>query len=94
MVYVIKMYGEDLVIGAVTTADQFAQIYIKQEAEGVRVRVTCQYDGLTLKPGQVVISEKTFFGDGEENKIKNEFAESLAKNMNVKKVAPQIQRNV
>lgn len=86
----IKMYGEDLFIGAVTTADQFSQIYIKQEDGGVRVRVTSQYDGLTLKPGQVVMSEKLFFGSGEEIKIKKDFAGSLAKHMNVKKVAPVI----
>ena len=86
----IKMYGQDLFIGAVTTANQFSQIYIKKEDGGVKVRVTCQYDGLTLKPGQVVMSEKLFFGTGEETTIKKEFAESLAKHMNVKKVAPQI----
>ena len=86
----IKMYGGDLFIGAVTTADQFSQIFVKKEEGGTRVRVTCQYDGLTLSPGQVVKSEKIFFAVGEESKIKKDFAESLAKHMNVKKVAPPI----
>lgn len=87
---VLKMYGSDLLIGAVTTADEFSQIYMKQEGGEVRVRVTCQYDGLTLKPGQVVMSEKLFFAVGLEQNIKKAFAESLAKHMNVKKVAPPI----
>lgn len=86
----IKMFGDDLFIGAVTTADQFAQIYTKQEEQGVRVRVTSQYDGLILSPGQVVKSEKIFFSIGAEDVIKKEFAESLAKHMNVKKVAPPV----
>jgi hypothetical protein len=86
----IKMYGKDLFIGAVTTGDQFAQIFMKKEDGGTRVRVTCQYDGLTIDPGRVVYSEKIFFGLGEEEKVKKDFAESLAKHMNVKKVAPSI----
>lgn len=86
----IKMYGEDLFIGAVTTANQFTQIYVKKEGELTRVRVTCQYDGLTVKPGQVVYSEKVFFGTGDADSLKNDFAESLAKNMNIKSVAKPI----
>ncbi len=86
----VKMYGEDLFIGAVTTADQFTQIFVKSEGGGTRIKVTCQYDGLILNPGQVVKSEKIFFAVGEESKIKKDFAESLAKHMNVKKLAPPI----
>lgn len=83
---------EDLVcfIGAVTTADQFAQIFIKQTENGLRVRVTSQYDGLMLKPGEVIKSEKIFFGIGIESVVKKHFAESLARHMNVKNVATPI----
>jgi len=87
----IKMKGKDLFIGAVTTANQFSQIYVKKEEKGIRIKVTCQYDGLTLKPGQVVYSEKIYFGSSQEQeKIKKEFAECLASEMHVKKVAPVI----
>ena len=43
-----------------------------------------------VEPGQVVKSEKIFFGVNEENKIKKEFAELLAKNMGVTKVSKPI----
>ncbi len=83
----IKFNGETLFIGAVTTADQFSQMFIKKTESGVVIRVTCQYDGLTLNPGQVVTSEKIFFGIGEEDKIQKEFARSLAKHMKVGEIA-------
>lgn len=86
----IKMKGSDLFIGAVTTANQFSQIFVKKSGHGTHVKVTCQYDGLTLNSGQVVYSEKIFFGIGKEERIKKEFAISLAKNMNVKKVSAPI----
>lgn len=86
----IKMYQADLFIGAVTTADQFAQIFIKKEGLGTRIRVTSQYDGLIVNPGQVVFSEKIFFGIGDQKKIEKEFALCLAKNMHVKKVSEPI----
>ena len=86
----IKFNGKTLFIGAVTTADQFSQIFIKKENPGVFIRVTCQYDGLTLHPGQVVVSEKIFFGIGTEGVIQKEFAHSLAKHMKVREIAPSI----
>lgn len=86
----IKLFGKDLFIGAVTTADQFAQVNIRKEEGGTRIRVMSQYDGLTLNPGQIAYSEKIFFAVGEENKIKSDFAKSLAKHMNVKKVVEPI----
>lgn len=80
----------NIFIGAVTTADQYSQVFVKKVDERVLVRVTCQYDGLLLNPGQVVKSEKIFFAVGGENKIKNDFSKSLAKHMNVKKISPSI----
>jgi len=50
-----------IVIGAVTSRDQFSQIYLNQNRQGVRVRVTCQLDGLTLKPGEKILSEMIAF---------------------------------
>ena len=57
----IVQEDKNLVIGAVTTADQFSQIYMVQESSGLRVRVTCQVDGLQLKPGESLRSEKVVF---------------------------------
>lgn len=82
--------NKSLFIGAVTTKDQFSQVYIRKEGKGVFVRVTCQNDGLVLNPGQVIKSEKIFFGVGDQNLIKNQFATSLAKHMKVKKVPKPI----
>ncbi len=76
----------NLFLGAVTTKDQFTQVYIKKEDVGVFVRITCQYDGLILSPGQVVKSEKIFVGLGEESDNKFKFAKALAHYMKVKKV--------
>ncbi len=86
----LRFGSEEVFIGAVTTANQFSQMYIKKENTKTKIRVTCQYDGLTLEPGQVVYSEKLFFGIGKEEDIQLEFAKSLARNMHVKKVAPPI----
>lgn len=76
----------NLFLGAVTTKDQFSQIYIKKEDVGTFVRVTCQFDGLSLKPGQVIKSEKIFVGYGKEAENKNTFANALAHYMKVKNV--------
>lgn len=81
---------KNLFLGAVTTKDQFSQIYIKSEDVGVFVRVTCQFDGLILKPGQVVKSEKIFVGYGEEVKNKDKFAKALAHYMKVKSIKKPI----
>lgn len=82
----IKLKELSLFIGAVTTADQFSQIYIKKEGQDLRLRITCQFDGLTLMPGQVVSSEKILFALGKSNAVKKEFAKSLALHMQVKEV--------
>ncbi len=86
----IRFNNKSLFIGAVTTANQFSQIYIKNGKSNLSIRVTCQYDGLILNPGQVIKSEKIFFKVGEEEGIQKDFAKSLAHYMNVKKVSSPI----
>lgn len=81
---------KNLFLGAVTTKDQFSQIYIKKEDVGVFIRITCQFDGLILSPGQVVKSEKIFVGYGEEAENKNTFAKALAYYMKVKNIKDPI----
>jgi len=86
----IKLPNTNLFIGAVTTANQFSQIYIKKIIEGTIVRVTCQYDGLVLKPGQVVNSEKMFFNVDKKEITEKKFAKSLSHYMHVEKVMAPI----
>ncbi len=77
---------ENVVIGAVTSADQFSQIYLRQEKEKLRVRVTCQLDGLILKPGEKVASEKIAFikGRGLRENL-DEYADLIVKYSEIKK---------
>lgn len=68
------------VFGAVTTADQFAQIYLFDNKTSVKVRVTCQTDGLVLKPGVSVFSEKVaFVKDVEITQSLEEYADLIRK---------------
>lgn len=89
--FTILDFGADtLLIGAVTIADQFSQIYIKKLDAGVEVKVTSQFDGLMLEPGQVTMSESIIFSFGGKEKVETDFAKSLAKHMGIKKVLPPI----
>ena len=86
----VNLEEENIFLGAVTTKDQFAQIFVKKTEIGTVIRVTCQFDGLTLKPGQVVKSEKIYIGVGEESENKKLFSNALAHFMNIKKIAKPI----
>lgn len=68
------------VIGAVTMADQFSQIYLLKEKGGLRVRVACQLDGLILKPGEKIVSEKIAIvsGIGMKETLEN-YADLISK---------------
>ncbi len=58
-----------LVVGAITTERQFSQIFIQKQPTKIRVRITCQADGLPIKPGQEMVSEKIaiIWGPKEES---------------------------
>lgn len=86
----INFKNDNLFVGAVTTKNQFTQVYIKKEDMGTFVRITCQYDGLKLNPGEVIKSEKIFIRVGDEEKNKQLFSEALAYYMKVKKVVEPI----
>lgn len=85
----VEMNGGMLFVGALTTKDQFTSIYLKDTNEGVVLRVACQLDGIEIKPGMSLVSEKVYFGFGEEGKVKEDFSKCLAKNMNIKSVKPR-----
>lgn len=86
----LEMSGGTLFVGAITTKDQFTSIYVKNTEDGVRLRVVCQLDGTEIKPGMSLVSEKIYFGFGEEKDVKDDFSHCLAKNMNVEDVKPRI----
>ncbi|EKD57273.1 MAG: hypothetical protein ACD_57C00355G0001, partial [uncultured bacterium] len=50
--------NKSIAIGAITTKNQFTQIYLRQEGKDIRVRITCQLDGVILRPGRKISSEK------------------------------------
>lgn len=82
--------NKNLFLGAVTTKEQFSQIYVCEVKGKVLIRVTCQFDGLNLRSGQVAKSERIFVRYGDEEDNKKEFANSLAHFMEVKKVKKPI----
>lgn len=61
------------VIGAVTTKDQFSQIYVQNLNKNLKVRITSQFDGLTLDPGAEVSSEKVAIVVGQKEETLEEF---------------------
>ncbi len=80
----------NFIFGAVTIEDQFSQVYAKREKLGTRVRLTSQFDGLEVLPGQTVSSETFFVEMGEEGKIKNNFAKLIAEEYKIFKVKDPI----
>lgn len=86
----INLKDTNIFIGAVTTKDQFGQIFIKKIEEGTLIRITCQFDGLILKPGQVIKSEKIFVKYGNEDENKKAFTRALSHYMKIKNVKSPI----
>ena len=71
--------NESLVVGAISASDQFTQVYLRQEKQGIRVRVTCQLDGLRLDPGKSFKSEKIVFLMGRKQETLDKFADLVRK---------------
>ncbi|HCQ31075.1 TPA: hypothetical protein DIU27_01665 [Candidatus Collierbacteria bacterium] len=75
------------VIGAVTSANQFTQIYLKENNKGLKVRITCQMDDLILKPGKKMVSEKiAFVWWRETRRTLENFADLIKKYSNTRSV--------
>ncbi len=77
---------KSLVVGAVTSADQFTQIFLRQDKTKITIRVTCQQDGLVLKQGEKIISEKIAYvaGKGPKETL-GEYADLMVRYSNTKK---------
>lgn len=70
-----------LTIGAITTSNQYTQIYLTPSKTGVFVRVTCQLDGYKLKPNEKVNSETIAVIKASKEKSLELFAEILEKEL-------------
>ena len=78
------------VIGAITTRDQFTQIYLRQEGKNLRIRITCQLDGVILEPGQEISSEKIAIITGSKEDVLEKFADLLIIENKIRKLAKPI----
>jgi len=71
---------KNCVFGAVTSADQFTQIYLKEGKDGLKVRITCQLDDYRLKPDEKLVSEKIALVWGRKAKeTLEDYADLIAK---------------
>jgi alpha-galactosidase len=70
-----------VVIGAVTVKEQYSQVFLKLVGNKLIVRVTSQFDGLPLKPGKEVYSEKAAIVIGSIKNSLEKFG-SLLKELN------------
>lgn len=66
-----------LVIGALSIRKQFTQVYLRQEKHGLRIRINCQLDGLSLSPGESIFSEKIALIFGSKKESLKKFAHLL-----------------
>lgn len=87
---ILREESSSFVIGAISTADQFSQVYIKKCKDSVRIRVTCQVDGLVLKPRDITESEKIVLLGGGESEINECYSRLIANTMGVKDLKPPI----
>ncbi|MEK7498170.1 MAG: glycosyltransferase [Patescibacteria group bacterium] len=78
-----QLVGEDsaVVIGAVTTKDQYTQVYLNPNGSKLTIRITSQFDGLSLKPGEEVFSETIAIITGSSDSSLEKFG-SLLKDLN------------
>jgi hypothetical protein len=79
----INTLESSLLVGAITTAKQFTQIYIREQNEELAVRITCQTDGISIEPNEIIESEEILVVQGEEVEIQNYFANTLQKRNNI-----------
>jgi hypothetical protein len=85
---VFKDYS--MVIGAISIRNNFCQVYVREENGGVRVRITCQFDGLSLKPDESFESEKIAVISGSKDESLNKFADLVRKENHIKELQKPI----
>lgn len=77
-------------LGAVTTSQQYSQIFYKLENGQLHIRITCQLDGVELEPGKKINSEKILILWGQSQNLQNIFAKEVARHSKVKNVEREI----
>lgn len=82
---VLRLNGKSLVIGALTTKNQFVQIFIKKDRGDIRIRVTSQFDGKKIANGEIFKTELVGFFLGQEEKSLKSLATGIANKMEVEK---------
>lgn len=84
-----QLVGDDkaVVIGAVTTKDQYSQIYLKIIEEKIIIRITSQYDGLPLNPGESIYSEKVAIVTGSVSNSLEKFGNLIKKESGIRQVS-------
>ncbi|OGM61883.1 hypothetical protein A2961_03800 [Candidatus Woesebacteria bacterium RIFCSPLOWO2_01_FULL_39_21] len=82
--------NKSIAIGAITTKNQFTQIYLRQEGKDIRVRITCQLDGVILRPGRKISSEKIVIITGPKKESLETFAQLLKNENKIKNLAKPI----
>lgn len=75
-----------LIIGAVTTQNQYTSIYIINQNNKILIRVACQFDGIIIKKNQTLYSEKIYLGFETKEKSLENFANLLKKYSHIDKV--------
>jgi len=71
--------NEAVLIGALTTSNQFTTIYVVKKDGGTFVRMACQLDGIILPGGESLKSEKLYLAVGGRDELLDKFACLLQK---------------
>lgn len=77
---------KSVAIGAVTTKDQYSQVYIQKNGDNLAIRITSQFDGLPLRPQKEVFSETFAVVIGTKESSLEKFADILKEFSNIKKL--------
>ncbi|HRN71225.1 MAG TPA: alpha-galactosidase, partial [Candidatus Woesebacteria bacterium] len=79
-----------LMVGALTTSDQYTVIYLKNDGGLIKVRVVCQFDEVELPVGEKLKTEKVVFMWDKKSCLENQFAKLVSKRMKLKNVVREI----
>lgn len=74
-----------VVIGAITTKDQYTQVFVKAEKGKSTIRITSQLDGITISPKETVFSEKIAIITGSKEDTLDKFVKQLKLESNIEK---------
>lgn len=79
-----------IMVGALTTSNQYTVIYLKNDGGLIKVRVVCQFDEIELPVGEKLKTEKVVFMWDKNSGLENKFAKLVSKKMKLKNVPREI----